>query len=103
METHRDFFPHILFPDDLAVMSLAHRDAMAKTGCTDLDPEEVARIALHFYQMGLVDETKLAQVTAEVARRANPLAQNLHVEVREPTSKEMSCQAPKQVTPSERR
>lgn len=69
MRTHNDFFPDILFPDDLAVMVLAHRAAMAQTGCAGLDPEEVARIAVRFYRMGLVEEGKLAEITGEVARR----------------------------------
>jgi hypothetical protein len=68
MQSRRDFFPDILFPDDLAVMSLAHRGAMAQTGCDDLDPDEVARIAMRFYRMGLVDEKKLADATEQVAR-----------------------------------
>lgn len=48
MQTHADFFPRICFPDDLSKMTLAHRGVMAQIGCADLDPDEVAKIALRF-------------------------------------------------------
>jgi len=69
MQSHRDFFPAILFPHDLAVMALAHHDAMAQAGCDDLNPDEVARITLRFYRLGVVDDKKLAEVTGLVAQR----------------------------------
>lgn len=69
MQTHQDFFPNILFPDDLATISHAHRLAMIQNSCVGLGSDEVARIALHFYRLGLVDETKLAEITGLAARR----------------------------------
>ncbi|WP_161974322.1 hypothetical protein [Rhizobium deserti] len=67
MQTRRDFFPHILFPDDLSTLALAQQGAMARTECADLDPNEVARIVLHFYRMGLVEEKALSAATGQVA------------------------------------
>lgn len=69
MHTHLGFFPGIFFPDDLDVMMSAHRMTMAQTGGSDLDPQDVARIALRLYTKGLIDEDKLAEVTGRIARR----------------------------------
>lgn len=69
MQTHHDFFPHVLFPDDLQTMSLAHRGAMAQEGCTELDPDSVALIALRLYRMGVVDKAELGEATVQAARR----------------------------------
>jgi len=69
VKTHQDFFPGILFPDDLATISHAHRFAMIQIGCIDLDSDEVARIALKSYRLGLVDRTKLSEMTGMAAWR----------------------------------
>ena len=61
-------FAGVLFPEDLARMSVAVRDALQRLASDGvaIESELVARIILKFYRRGLVDTEKLADVAVLV-------------------------------------
>ncbi len=61
-------FAGVLFPEDLARMSVAVRDALQRLASDGvaIESELVARIILKFYRRGLVDTDKLADVAVLV-------------------------------------